>query len=191
MWSKMLKSGELWIYTEVTEGVQGIGAFQTAFQDDGVKTERIVSISQEECQLSWSLESDWVNDDLVFIISGIDLGGKINLISSAFEETILEMTSSMSMKYLKMKVIAVGSLGALDIQSAIIEPKNKCDKIQNQMRDIPFKIHSLVTSSKLFANTGWSKKIVKGSCTEVWVENFGTLYCGNSSIVLQILLVTV
>ena len=128
MWSKMLKSGELWIYTEVTEGVQGIGAFQTAFQDDGVKTERIVSISQEECQLSWSLESDWVNDDLVFIISGIDLGGKINLISSAFEETILEVTSSMSMKYLKMKVIAVGSLGALDIQSSIIEPKNKCDK---------------------------------------------------------------
>ena len=106
------------------------GACQTACQNEGIKTERIVSISQEDCQLSWSLESG-VSNDLVFIISGVDLGGKINLISSRVKETNLKMTSLMTKKYLEMTVIAVGSQGVLDIQSSIIETKNKCEKMSD------------------------------------------------------------
>ena len=101
------------------------GACQAACQDDAIKNERIVSVNQEVCQLSWSLETG-INDDLIFIISGVDLGGKINLVTSGVKETSFEMTKPMTEKYLEMTVIAVGSQGVLDIQSSIIEPQNKC-----------------------------------------------------------------
>ena len=51
--------------------------------------------------------------------------------SSRVKETNLKMTSLMTKKYLEMTVIAVGSQGVLDIQSSIIETKNKCEKMSD------------------------------------------------------------
>ena len=103
------------------------GVCQAACQDDGVKAYRITSMIQDDCQLSWSLESG-VKDDLLYIISGVDLGGKINLISSGVKDTSLKITPSMTEKYLEMSVIAVGSQGVLDVQSSIIITQDKCEK---------------------------------------------------------------
>ena len=105
------------------------GACQVACQDDGVHSDKLTYVRQDQCKLFWNMEARAKND--IFLVSGVDLGGKINLISNGVKEMSLELTPILTKKYLEFTVIAVGSQGVSDIQSTKVKSTDTCNGVED------------------------------------------------------------
>ena len=88
---------------------------ETGVNDDIIER-RISGVTRSSCHLDWSLEDDDNNDEIVFIIAGVDQAGMINVISGSIHDTKMEITPVMTSKFVKMTVLAVNTNGLLDIK---------------------------------------------------------------------------
>ena len=86
----------------------------------------INTVEQRHCSLSWSINNH--QSDVRFIVTGLDQGGMINLISSNTRDTSIIMTSQMMEKYLEITVVAVGADGVKDVKSSYIQPEEQCSE---------------------------------------------------------------
>ena len=101
------------------------GACRAACQDTDQDI-IINTVEQRHCSLSWSTNN--LQSDVRFIVTGLDQGGMINLISSNTRDTSIIMTSQMMEKYLEITVIAVGAGGVKDVKSSYIQPEEQCSE---------------------------------------------------------------
>ena len=80
---------------------------------------KLTSLDQDGCGLNWELETE--NDKVVFIVSGLDSGVMISIVSPSLKDPRLTMTSAMRERFTKMSVLAVGASGLADIKTLDIE----------------------------------------------------------------------
>ena len=101
------------------------GACRAACQDTDQDI-IINTVEQRHCSLSWSINNH--RSQVRFIVTGLDQGGMINLISSNTRDTSIIMTSQMMEKYLEITVVAVGAGGVKDVKSSYIQQEEQCSE---------------------------------------------------------------
>ena len=87
---------------------------------------RLSSVSQDECQLSWHIQSP--HSKVVFVVAGLDQGGKLSLVSSLEEETRLELSTADTSKYVELTVLAVDRRGLTHTKSVSVRPIAECPR---------------------------------------------------------------
>ena len=124
------------------------GGCRVACQDnevnDAMTKRKISGVTQTSCHLDWSLKEEGDNNgNVVFIVAGVDRAGMINIISGSILDTQMEMTPAMTSKFVKMTVLAVNSIGLLDIKEMDIEPQDACENLSVKVEETTLKTGNL------------------------------------------------
>ena len=118
------------------------GGCRVACQDnevnDAMTKRRISGVTQTSCHLDWSLKEGDNNDNVVYIVAGVDHAGMISIISGSILETKMETTPAMTSKFFKMTVLAVNSNGLLDMMEIDIEPQDACENFSVEVEETTF-----------------------------------------------------
>ena len=88
------------------------GSCRAACQSSRPEQSRLISLVQQDCLLSWQLDQV---DSAVFVVTGRDQGGMINIISSHQVVSSLPLTPHLTNKFTHITVTAVDSQGILNI----------------------------------------------------------------------------
>ena len=112
--------------------------------NDAITKRRISGLTQTSCHLDWSLKEEVDNNgNVVFIVAGVDQSGMINIISGSILDTQMEMTPAMTSKFVKMTVLAVNSIGLLDMKEMDIEPQDACENLSVEVEETTLKTGNL------------------------------------------------
>ena len=106
--------------------------------NDAMTKRRISGVTQTSCHLDWSLKEGDNNDNVVYIVAGVDHAGMISIISGSILETKMETTPAMTSKFFKMTVLAVNSNGLLDMMEIDIEPQDACENFSVEVEETTF-----------------------------------------------------
>ena len=102
------------------------GGCRAACQSERREEVRLSGVSQQECGLSWRMEDH--HDNVVFIVTGLDQGGMLSVISDHQLDSSLQLTAEMTSKFLEMTVLAVDGQGLLDMETVLVE---ELEKVEN------------------------------------------------------------
>ena len=85
-------------------------------------------VSQQTCLLSWEMEQTSPSSpaSLVFVVAGLDQGGKLNLVSSLQLDSSLPLSPASTQKYKEMTVLAVDRQGLLQVETVQIQEVQTC-----------------------------------------------------------------
>ena len=85
-------------------------------------------VSQQTCLLSWEMEqtSPSSPSSLVYVVAGLDQGGKLNLVSSLQLDSSLPLSPASTQKYKEMTVLAVDRQGLLQVETVQIQEVQTC-----------------------------------------------------------------
>ena len=104
------------------------GGCRAACQYERGQESRLSGVSQQECGLSWSMEDH--TDNVVFIVTGLDQGGMLSVISEHLLDSSLQLTAEMTSKFLEMTVLAVDGQGLIDMETVLLEEVENCPLIK-------------------------------------------------------------
>ena len=106
------------------------GGCRAACQSERVENVRLAGVSQQECLLSWRMEDkedqENLHDNVVFIVTGLDQGGMISLISDHQVDSNLHLSPEMTSKFLELTVLAVDGQGLLDMETVLVMETENC-----------------------------------------------------------------
>ena len=97
------------------------GGCRAACESSRPEERRELSVGQQDCLLSWQLDQS-----LVFVVTGLDQAGMINLISPLHLDSSLSLSPATTRKYREMTVLAVDSQGLLDMKTVLIQEVETC-----------------------------------------------------------------
>ena len=100
------------------------GGCRAACQYERGQEVRLSGVSQQECGLSWSMEDH--TDNVVFIVTGLDQGGMLSVISEHQLESSLQLTAEMTGRFLEMTVLAVDGQGLIDKETVLVDDVENC-----------------------------------------------------------------
>ena len=85
-------------------------------------------VSQQTCLLSWAEEQSSPSSpsSLVYVVAGLDQGGKLNLVSSLQLDSSLPLSPASTQKYKEMTVLAVDRQGLLQVETVQIQEVQTC-----------------------------------------------------------------
>ena len=91
-------------------------------------------VSQQTCLLSWAEEQTSLSSpsspsspaSLVYVVAGLDQGGKLNLVSSLQLDSSLLLSPASTQKYKEMTVLAVDRQGLLQVETVQIQEVQTC-----------------------------------------------------------------
>ena len=103
------------------------GGCRAACESSRAEERREVSVSQQDCLLSWHLDqSHSAPLPLVFVVTGLDQAGMINIISPLHLDSSLYLSPATTSKYREITVLAVDTEGLLDMKTVIIQEVEIC-----------------------------------------------------------------
>ena len=88
-----------------------------------------LTVSQQGCLLSWSLQSSQ-HSSLVFLVAGTDQAGMVSLLADLVVETSLELSPALTSKYSQLTVLAVDRRGLTDTKTVTLQSVSQSRDVQ-------------------------------------------------------------